>query len=214
MDIRGVEVFNLEFSALDDEALLAVIAAEFGRPSAESIVNEAVLALYDRYGKLIYSVAYHSTGNIETAEEITQDVFVRVCKNAHTYRSEKGKVINWLVSITRHRSIDELRRRRIRPEHTQVQWIEDGWIESMVETSLPDSPEQIAEANIQQHQISQVIAELPLQQRQVLFLAFFKGLSHSQIADRLGEPLGTVKSRVRLAMQKLRDRLIDLGIVE
>jgi RNA polymerase sigma-70 factor, ECF subfamily len=214
MDIRGVEVFNLEFSALDDEALLAVIAAEFGRPSAESIVNEAVLALYDRYGKLIYSVAYHSTGNIETAEEITQDVFVRVCKNAHTYRSEKGKVINWLVSITRHRSIDELRRRRIRPEHTQVQWIEDGWIESMVETSLPDSPEQIAEANIQQHQISQIIAELPLQQRQVLFLAFFKGLSHSQIADRLGEPLGTVKSRVRLAMQKLRDRLIDLGIVE
>jgi RNA polymerase sigma-70 factor, ECF subfamily len=214
MDIRGVEVFNLEFSALDDEALLAVIAAEFGRPSAESIVNEAVLALYDRYGKLIYSVAYHSTGNIETAEEITQDVFVRVCKNAHTYRSEKGKVINWLVSITRHRSIDELRRRRIRPEHTQVQWIEDGWIESMVETSLPDSPEQIAEANIQQHQISQIIAELPLQQRQVLFLAFFKGLSHSQIADRLGEPLGTVKSRVRLAMQKLRDCLIDLGIVE
>jgi RNA polymerase sigma-70 factor, ECF subfamily len=214
MDIRWVEVFNLEFSALDDEALLAVIAAEFGRPSAESIVNEAVLALYDRYGKLIYSVAYHSTGNIETAEEITQDVFVRVCKNAHTYRSEKGKVINWLVSITRHSSIDELRRRRIRPEHTQVQWIEDGWIESMVETSLPDSPEQIAEANIQQHQISQIIAELPLQQRQVLFLAFFKGLSHSQIADRLGEPLGTVKSRVRLAMQKLRDRLIDLGIVE
>jgi RNA polymerase sigma-70 factor, ECF subfamily len=112
----------LDLSTLDDEALLAVIAAAYGKRSSDPTLNGAVAALYDRYGRLVYTIAMHTTGDVETAEEITQDVFVRVCKNAHTYRPDKAKVSSWLVSITRHRAIDELRRRATRPENVQLEW--------------------------------------------------------------------------------------------
>jgi RNA polymerase sigma-70 factor (ECF subfamily) len=208
-DTRGPDV-----STLDDAALLAVVVAEYGRRAASSILNEAVGALYDRYGRLVYSVAYHSTGNVEIAEEITQDVFVRACSNAHTYRSEKAKVSSWLVSIARHRAIDELRRRSIRPENSQVDWPEDVGMDHVPGMPLSEGPEQIVETSMQKRSLHQLMAELPPEQRQVLALAFFRGMSHSQIAELLAEPLGTVKSRVRLAMQRLRDRLVERGIIE
>jgi RNA polymerase sigma-70 factor, ECF subfamily len=206
MMVRGS---TLDFTTLNDEALLAVIAAAYGKPSSDPTLNGAIAVLYDRYGRLVYSIAIHTSGDVETAEEITQDVFVRVCKNAHTYRPDKAKVSSWLVSITRHRAIDELRRRGTRPEVVQLDWPEEGSSES-----AEKGPEKEAEISIQRQKIRLLITTLPHDQRIVLNLAFFKGLSHTQIAQLLNEPLGTVKSRVRLAMQKLRERMIESGLIE
>jgi RNA polymerase sigma-70 factor, ECF subfamily len=201
----------LDLSTLDDAALLAVIAAAYS--ASDSRLNDAVAALYDRYGRLVYSVAFHSIGDVETAQEITQDVFVRACASAHTYQPGKARVSSWLVSIARHRAIDELRRRRSRPEIVLMDWSDDASPE-LPGRPLPDNPEELLESVQDRRRIWSAVAELPREQRVVLALAYFKGLSHSQIAEQLGEPLGTVKSRVRLAMQKLRDRLLELGIIE
>lgn len=185
---------------LDDTALMLLVARS----------NSAALSqLYDRYGRLVFSVAYHMVGDSETAEEITQDVFVRVWDGAATYKADLARVSTWLVGIARHRAIDELRRRGVRAEKDQVPWPE----ESQVDLPLLDGPESTVEASLQQQTVRHAIATLPEDQQRVLSLAFFKGFSHSEIAERLGEPLGTVKSRIRLAMQKLRDHFIDQGLV-
>ena len=190
----------MELTTLDDAALMLLIARS----------NSAALGqLYDRYGRLVFSVAYHVVGDSETAEEITQDVFVRVWEGAASYRAELAKVSTWLVGITRHRAIDELRRRGVRVEKDQVPWPEES------EGSLPvlDGPENRVEASLQQQAVRRAIAALPQDQQRVLSLAFLKGLSHSEIAESLGEPLGTVKSRIRLAMQKLRDIFTEQGLL-
>ena len=190
----------MDFTTVDDAALILLIAR----------ANSAALShLYDRYGRLVYSVAYQAVGDAETAEEITQDVFVRVWDGAASYRAELAKVSTWLVGITRHRAIDELRRRGVRPEKNAVPWPEES------EGSLPvlDGPENTVENKLQQHTVRRAVATLPEDQQRVLGLAFFNGYSHSEIAERLGEPLGTVKSRIRLAMQKLRDLFTEQGML-
>ncbi|PKN84160.1 MAG: RNA polymerase subunit sigma-70 [Chloroflexi bacterium HGW-Chloroflexi-8] len=216
-----VEGLGLDFSAVDDAALVVVIARSFGKADAESTLNDAVGALYERYGRLVYSVAFHMLGDIETAEEITQDVFVRVCTGADGYRSQLAKVSTWLVSITRHRAIDELRRRKVRPEKEQVDWPDENGDDRLdVLDGLADmdgaerSLERSVESTLHEQVVRQVVALLPEDQRQVLRLAYFKGMSQSEIATLLGEPLGTIKSRVRLAMVKLRDSFLERGIID
>ncbi|MHB8135422.1 MAG: sigma-70 family RNA polymerase sigma factor [Anaerolineaceae bacterium] len=211
----------MDFSAVDDAALVAVIARSFGKADAESTLNDAAGALYERYGRLVYSVAFHMLGDIETAEEITQDVFVRVCTGAEGYRSQLAKVSTWLVSITRHRAIDELRRRKVRPEKEQVDWPDENGNDRLdVLDGLADmdgaerSLERSVESTLHEQVVRQVVALLPEDQRQVLGLAYFKGMSQSEIATLLGEPLGTIKSRVRLAMVKLRDSFLERGIID
>jgi RNA polymerase sigma-70 factor (ECF subfamily) len=208
------QALHVDFSSLDDAALLAVIATAFGKRASDPALNAAVAALYDRYGRLIYSIALQVVHDTETAEEITQDVFVRVCESAHTYRPEIARASSWLGRIARHRAIDELRRRSVRPEGNPLDWPEDIGSERMDGLPLTEGPEETVETAIQSRGIRQLVAALPPEQRQVLQLAFFKGLSHSQIAELLGEPLGTVKSRARLAMQKLRDALVAGGMLE
>jgi RNA polymerase sigma-70 factor (ECF subfamily) len=159
-------------------------------------------------------VAINVVGDAETAEEITQDVFVRAWEGAHTYRPEMARVSSWLISITRHRSIDELRRRSVRPERARVDWPEDLGLDSMEGLPAVDGPEEELDTGLQARGIRLAVANLPTEQRRVLALAFFQGLSHSEIAGVLGEPLGTVKSRIRLAMMKLRDALVERGFVE
>jgi RNA polymerase sigma-70 factor (ECF subfamily) len=191
----------LDLSGLDDAALIVLIARS----------NSGALSLlYDRYGRMVFSVAYHVVGDSETAEEITQDVFVRVWEGAVSYRPELAKVSSWMISITRYRAIDELRRRSVRPEKNQVPWLEE------TEDGIPlmDGAESVAETNLQLHSVRNAIAALPSDQRKVLSMAFFNGYSHSEISERLGEPLGTVKSRIRLAMQKLRQVFIEQGVLE
>lgn len=192
----------MDFTSLDDVALLGLIAAEH---------SEALGALYDRYGRLVYTIAIHVVGDGETAEEITQDVFVRVWEGAGSYRPDMAKVTSWLVSIARHRSIDELRRRGVRPEKDSFSWPEESGAEIANGLPVLEGPEDEVESALRNQRVRQAVATLSVDQRTVLGLAYFQGLSHSEIAERLGQPLGTVKSRIRIAMQKLRDVMAEPG---
>lgn len=195
----------MDFSSLDDTALIGLIAGAH---------SEALSILYDRYGRLVFTIAINVVGDVETAEEITQDVFVRVWEGAGSYRAEMAKVSSWMISIARHRAIDELRRRGTRPEKDSSPWPDESALERTDSLPLLDGPEETVENSLRDHGVRQAVASLPAEQRVVLGLAFFKGFSHSQIADMLGEPLGTVKSRIRIAMQKLRDTMAERGGVD
>jgi RNA polymerase sigma-70 factor, ECF subfamily len=192
----------VDYSTLDDPALIRLIA---------HARTEALSALYDRYGRLVFSLALHVLGDQALAEEITQDVFFRIWEKAGTYRPEEAKVSTWLTSITRHRAIDVLRQRGVRPALDRTEWSET---QLMLVPDGADSPEEVTERTLQQELVRRAVALLPVEQSRVLELAYFQGLTHSQIAALSGEPLGTVKTRIRLAMQKLREILVDddLGI--
>lgn len=167
------------------------------------IVNrqaEALGTLYDRYGRLLYSVAYHLVGNQQLAEEITLDVFRRVWEKADSYRADRASVRTWLTSMARNRAIDILRREGVRPEHKSISWTELNF-EPHADGR---SPETAVLQQMQKQKVHTALAQLPQEQQDVLILAFFQGYSHSQIAGQLEMPLGTVKTRIRLGMQKLR----------
>lgn len=192
----------MDYTVQDDEVLIRLVAQEHA---------DALSELYERYGRLIFSVAYNMVGVHATAEEITLDVFQRVWTNAHRYRPDRAKVSVWLVSITRYRAIDILRREGVRPERNSISWAEVP-IEP-VSPNKSDNPEAAAAANMRKQRVRAAIAELPIEQQQVLALAYFRGYTHSEIAQMLDKPLGTVKTRIRLAMQKLRWLLKDESII-
>jgi len=187
---------KMDYLTLDDEMLIRLI---------ERAHADALSALYDRYSRLVFSLALNLLGDYATAEEVTLDVFTRVWERAETYRPGQAKVSTWLTSITRHRSIDVLRRQGARPERHSVAWAEV----SPDATPGVNGPEEATELAMQQQRVRAAIAQLPADQKQALALAYFKGYTHREIAERLGEPLGTVKTRIRLAMQKLRQTLQD-----
>lgn len=185
---------SVDYLAAEDQALLAFIVNRQA---------EALSVLYDRYGRLLYSVAYHLVGNQQLAEEITLDVFRRVWEKAASYREDRASVRTWLTSMTRNRAIDILRREGVRPEHNSISWA-DLTIEPYAEGHTPETA---VSQQLQKQKVHAALAELPEEQQEVLVLAFFNGYSHSQIATQLAMPLGTVKTRIRLGMQKLRHTL-------
>lgn len=176
---------------LDDASLLRLVAGNR---------SDALGEIYDRYGRLVFSIAYNAISDQTIAEEITQEVFTRVWEKANSYDAQVGKVSTWLVSITRNRVIDELRRRRVRGDNNSVAWdlLPPG------QGLVVESPETDAEIYRLKRLIRDAIRSLPEEQQKVLAMAYFQGYSQSEIAGILGEPLGTVKTRLRLAMQKLR----------
>jgi RNA polymerase sigma-70 factor (ECF subfamily) len=186
----------MDYGTLGDERLIILVA----RADAD-----ALGVLYDRYHRLVFSLALNLLGDHATAEEITLDVFTRLWEKADTYRPEQAQVRTWLTSITRYRSIDVLRRWGARPEQHSVSWAE---LSAPVVSDLA-GPEEAAELSLQRQRVRAAIAELPPEQRQALALAYFKGYTHREIAEVLDQPLGTVKTRIRLAMQKLRQMLQD-----
>lgn len=186
----------MDYSSLTDETLFLLIAR--ARP-------DALDELYNRYNRMIFGLALNMVGDRATAEEITLDVFTRVWERAKTYRPDRAKVSTWLISITRHHSIDVLRRRGTRPEQHSVSWNET----SSNVTQSGNNPEQATEVAMRRERILAAVARLPEDQKQALSLAYFAGYTHSQIAEALDQPLGTVKTRIRLAMQKLRGMLED-----
>jgi RNA polymerase sigma-70 factor (ECF subfamily) len=182
------------YATLDDTALLILIA--HAHP-------EALSELYDRYNRLVFSLALNLVNDRATADEITLDVFTHIWKKAKTYRAEQAKVSTWLISIARYRSIDVLRQQNSRPEQHSIHWAEvSAWY-----LLDPNDPEKVTELSMRQERIRAAVAQLSEDQKQVLALAYFKGYTHRQIAEMLEHPLGTVKSRIRLAMQKLRQIL-------
>ena len=186
----------MDYSTLSDEALLTLIS--YRR-------DQALHELYGRYHRLIFSLALNMVGDSATAEEITLDVFTRVWLKAETYQADRAQVSTWLTRITRNHTIDVLRRRQTRIEARTV-----GWAEASLDM-LPGAgnPAETAHLAMQQGRVQAAVAQLPLDQQEALALAYFKGYTHSQIADKLNLPLGTVKTRIRLGLQKLRRLLAD-----
>lgn len=187
---------SADYSRYDDERLINLIAQ-----SQEGALSQ----LYDRYNRLVFSLAFAIVQDWATAEEITLDVFMRVWQKAALYRSDQAKVSTWLTHITRHHAIDILRRRAARPEQYATAWND----KSSASDATSQGPAQSAEESMRRESIQNALAQLPDDQRQALFLAYFEGYSQREIAETLKQPLGTIKTRMRLALQKLRDFLQD-----
>ncbi len=156
--------------------------------------------LYDRMAPTLYSIALRLTGEQADAEEIVLDTFAQAWREAVRFRQERGSVIAWLTMICRSRAIDLVRSNRRRARLADQAGAE-------ARAAVDSSPESEVVQTERCRMVAGALAGLPDAQRTALQLAYFEGLSQSEIAERLGEPLGTVKTRIRAAMQKLRDAL-------
>ena len=178
-----------------DDSLMERMALGDGR---------ALEQLYDRYHILVYSVALRVVRDQMLAEDVVQEVFVRLWRRPQAYDPARGRFLSWLMSVTRNRAIDEVRRvtRRRRLEDQR----EDA-AEQVRSADRLDAPELAAAIGDERREVRAALATLPQEQRRVLELAYFDGLTQSEIATLTETPLGTVKTRTRLAMNRLRQRL-------
>jgi RNA polymerase sigma-70 factor (ECF subfamily) len=173
-----------------DDALLAAIR---GRDDG------ALAALYDRHGRVAYGLAYRILGERGAAEDAVQEAFLSVWRHADRFSPERGSARAWLLTIVHHAAIDRRRGRRKR-ELGDVP-LDD--VAFGLEGS-GDDPFAIAAAGFEAERVRRAMAELPREQQRAIELAFFGGLTHQEVAERTGEPLGTVKGRMRLGLRKLR----------
>ena len=166
--------------------------------------KRAFEAIYDRYGDLVYSTALRILRDAHLAQDISQEIFVRLWRKPEGYVAERGRFLTWLISVTRNRAVDEIRSRGRRLRHETASPEEQ-------ERELPagegNDPALNAQLADQARTVRAALTELPPEQRQVIELAYFGGLTQQEISDRLDQPLGTVKTRIRLGMQKLRAAL-------
>ncbi|HEX3372601.1 MAG TPA: sigma-70 family RNA polymerase sigma factor [Edaphobacter sp.] len=170
-------------SAQDDGALLALV---------QRGDETAMASLFDRYSKIVYSVALRVLRDPASAEDVLQEVFMQIWRNPNSFIATRGSLGGWLAVVARNRSIDALRRKR--PSEP----VEDMALASNY--NLADE----AERNSLMEKARGVIRLLPMEQRKTLEMAFFDGLTHSEIAEMTGDPLGTVKTRIRSALTSLR----------
>jgi RNA polymerase sigma-70 factor, ECF subfamily len=168
---------------MDDQALLSAIQAGS---------QDAMSAFFDRYSKMVYSVALRVLHDSGEAEDVMQEIFIQVWRNPRAYDAGRGSLGGWLVVVARNRAIDQLRRRRP--------------ADPVELFALPSSMNlaQEAERGLLLEKIRKAMDGLPAEQRKAVELAFFEGLSHSEIAEKTGDPLGTVKTRIRLALMAIR----------
>jgi RNA polymerase sigma-70 factor, ECF subfamily len=162
---------------------------------------EGLTALYDRHGRLVYSLALRIVRDAGEAEDVTQEVFVQVWRQPHRFETDRGSVVAWLLTMTRARAIDLLRRRRVRPKPAA---------DPVVDEAPDDGPRQDVQLELTERAstIRAALDTLPFVQRLVIELAFFDGLTHTEIAEQLEVPLGTVKTRVRQGLLRLKDMLL------
>ena len=199
-------VWVVNYEALDDGQLLTSIAGSN---------REALEALYSRYSGPVYSLAMHLLRDQGAAEEVTQDTFFNVWRRGGSYKSDRGSVTAWLFSIAHHRTIDELRKRR--RDQGRVQYGVD--LTNRPSESRAGDPAEYTKAQYEGSQLKNALTTLRPEQREVVVLAYFGGFTHTEIARHLEQPLGTVKTRMRLAMKRLREVLgpkiresADLGL--
>lgn len=185
-------------SRVRDQELIALV----GRVATGD--QSALATLYDTTNRLIYGLILRVLSEAGAAEEVLLDVYTQVWRQAASYDTQRGSPLAWLTTIARSRAIDRLR---------------SGWQTQQRQESLDvisdretnaASPEEATVMSERQRLVRQALAQLSPEQREVIELAYYSGLSHSEIAARLGQPLGTVKTRTRLGMMKLRDALAPL----
>lgn len=173
-------------SGEDDAALLAKM---------QRGDEHAMAALFDRYSKIVYSVALRVLRDPAAAEDVLQEVFMQIWRNPTSFIATKGSLGGWLAVVSRNRSIDGLRRKR------PTESVDDMALASNYNLANE------AERNNMMEKARSVIHLLPMEQRKTLEMAFFDGLTHSEIAEMTGDPLGTVKTRIRSALTTLRKAL-------
>ena len=165
----------------------------------------ALRALYDRHSSLVYGLGLKILRDATEAEDLAQDVFLSLWRQAERFDGERGVFLGWLVSLTRNRAIDRLRARKTRDQKTDAFEVE----RQSDPTPLAADPNEAAYAAELRRAVVAALGALPEAQRVALELAFFGGLSHAEIAERLEAPLGTIKARIRQGMMRLRDALGD-----
>lgn len=170
--------------------------------------EDALGVLYDRLAPMVFSLVQALLADPNDAEEAVEDAFWQAWVQAERYRPGRGGVSTWLGMIARSRALDRLRARKRRREE---RW-EDTPAAALADARLGSGPDPLGHTVLAElrERVAAALQELPEEQRRAIELAYFRGMSQSQIAAHTGQPLGTVKTRVRLAMQKLRERLDGL----
>lgn len=178
-----------QYLLLADEDLISLLVEGDAR---------AFATLYDRHGRAAYSLAYRMMGEKQAAEDLVQDALLKVWRGAESYRTERGSVRTWILSIVHNRGIDQLRSLASR-RRTQDK------VEASAPTSQPSEAFAETWRNSQREQVREALSTLPPEQVKILELAYFSGYTHVEIAELLGLPLGTVKGRMRLGLKKMKD---------
>jgi RNA polymerase sigma-70 factor (ECF subfamily) len=180
---------------LADEDLISLV---------ETSDAEAFATLYDRHSRAAFSLAYRMMGDRQTAEDLAQDSFLKVWRNAGSYRAERGSVRTWILSIVHNRGIDPLR------THASRRRTQDR-IEASAPRSQPSEAFAETWRNSRRDQVREALNTLPSEQLKILELAYFSGYTHVEISELLRLPLGTVKGRMRLGLKKIRDYFESRG---
>ena len=186
---------------LSDEALLHAIAGG---------AVWAMDSLYQRYSRILYSLAYRMVADHQIAEDLLQDAFLSVWRRSTSYSPQAGAARSWLISIIHHRAIDHLRRVRRRSSMQEAPLEE---LEFDERTAVADAWDE-AWRSVQSSQVRAALMKIPTEQRMVIELAYFQGWTHTEIAEGTQTPLGTVKARMRLGLNHLKRALLKEGIDE
>jgi RNA polymerase sigma-70 factor (ECF subfamily) len=182
-----------------DPSDLSVLQRIAARDSA------ALAELYDRHSRLLFGLILRIVGDRGEAEEILQEAFVRVWTRAETYDAQMGGPLPWIVRLARNCAIDRLRARRVRAAVGAPAI--DGAVAEAVPATGIQNPEEAVIGAERRHRLTDALAGLPAEQRRLIEAAFFEGYTHSELAQRFGLPLGTVKTRIRAGMIAMRQRL-------
>lgn len=183
---------------MDREDEVLTTAAQLAHEDAALLARvqrgdeRAMAMLFDRYSKIVYSVALRVLRDAASAEDILQEIFMQIWRNPAGFVAARGSLGGWLAVVTRNRSIDTLRRKKPTEQVEEMQLPAAG--------NLADE----SERNLVMEKARAVMAQLPAEQRKTLEMAFFDGLTHSEIAEMTGDPLGTIKTRIRSALLTLR----------
>ena len=186
-------------------------------PSDEALLNAiaggevwAMDSLYQRYSRILYSLAYRMVADHQVAEDLLQDAFLAVWRRATTYSPQTGAARSWLISILHHRTIDYLRRVRRRATIHEAPLEE---LELNEDIAYPDAWD-AAWQSVKSSHVRAALMKIPAEQRLVIELAYFQGWTHAEIAEGTQIPLGTIKARMRLGLNHLKEILIQMGIDE
>jgi len=211
-------VWSLAKEAAENNRDTRAMNARFGgssgpepteRPETEMLQRmaqkdqEAFAQLYDRLSRPLYAVALRILGDAGEAQDIVHDTFIGLWDKAAAFEATRGSAFAWAVALTRNRAIDRLRQRRRRAEILRESATETPGFEPEIGAPAPEAAAQGEDAQA----VRAAVATLPVEQKRAVELAFFSGLTQLEIAQRLGEPLGTIKARIRRGLLKLRDTL-------
>jgi RNA polymerase sigma-70 factor, ECF subfamily len=195
---------GVNYQSLSDQQLMMQLAERDA---------SALATIYDRYARPIYSLAIKIMGKPERAEEVVQEVFIKLWRKPHSYDPQRGAFINWVLGVTHNQAIDELQRERNHERTVSHSLPTSDEYERSIDVPDPSpDPAEQAWYSVRLDIVREALMRLPQAQREVIELAYFSGLTQAEIAVRQVEPLGTIKTRTRLALQKLKVILEEEGL--